>query len=111
MAKRLDRFLLREDLASRVPMFRQWIGEGGNLDHFPILFELATPPKKPAAPFKFNVAWMQEESFKKLFNETWLHPNREALEDKAFLFMENLKRLKKATIEWAKKGRRIKMKP
>lgn len=106
IAKRLDRFLLSEDLASRSLMFRQWIGEGGNSDHFPILFELATAPKKPATPFKFNATWMQEESFRELFNKTWQHPNREAMEDKAFLFMENLKILKKATIEWAKKRKK-----
>lgn len=69
------------------------------MDHFPILLELSSPPKNPAAPFKFNAAWMQD----KLFKETWQHPNREAMEDKSFLFMENLKRMKKATIEWAKK--------
>lgn len=34
--------------------------------------------------------------------ETWIHPDRDAREDKSFLFMENLKRLKKATISWAK---------
>jgi len=55
VAKRLDRFLLCEDLASRILMFRQWIGEGGNLDHFPILLELSKPPFKPVAPFKYNV--------------------------------------------------------
>ena len=46
---------------------------------------------------------MQEESFKKIFNEIWQQPSRDAMEDKSFLLMENLKRLKKATMDWAKK--------
>lgn len=103
VAKRLDRFILCEDLVSRIPMFCQWIGEGGNSDHFPILLELSKPPFKPAAPFKFNAAWMQEESFRQLFNENWQHLGRDVMEDKSLLFMENLKRMKKATMDWAKK--------
>eukprot|EP00253_Pinus_taeda_P006943 PITA_06943 len=102
IAKRLDRFLLCEDLTSRIPMFRKWVGEGGNSDHFPIFLELAKPPLKPAAPFKFNAYLLQEDSYDKLFRETWRSPGRSSLEDRCFLFMENLKRHKKATVEWAK---------
>ena len=59
IAKRLDRFLLSEDLATNIPMFRQCVGEGGNSDHFPIFLELSKPPRKPVAPFKFNASWLQ----------------------------------------------------
>lgn len=86
-------------------MFRQWVGEGGNSDHFPIFLELSKLPRKPAAPFKFNATWLQEESYEKLFKETWIHPDGRSQEGKGFLFMENLKKLKKATIEWAKSRR------
>eukprot|EP00253_Pinus_taeda_P010693 PITA_10693 len=102
IAKILDRFLLSEELTSRIPMFKQWVGEGGSSDHFPIYMELSKPPRKPAAPFKFNASWLQEDSFNNLFRETWRHPGRSSSEERGFLFMENLKRLKKATIEWAK---------
>eukprot|EP00253_Pinus_taeda_P019465 PITA_19465 len=102
VAKRLDRFLINEDLAAAIPLFRQWVEEGGPSDHFSILIELSKGPSKPPAPFKFNASWLQEESFNKLFNETWIHPVRGSQEQKSFLFMENLKRLKKATISWAK---------
>eukprot|EP00253_Pinus_taeda_P033452 PITA_33452 len=71
VAKRLDHFLLSEDLISKVPILRQWVDE-------------------------------IDPSFNKLFKETWIHPDRSAREDKSFLFMENLKRLKKANISWAK---------
>eukprot|EP00253_Pinus_taeda_P010845 PITA_10845 len=102
IAKRLDRFLLAESLSSKVPMIRQWVEEIGNSDHFPIFLDLTIPPHKPPAPFKFNPAWLLDPSFCNLFKETWIHPDHNAGEDKSFLFMENLKRLKKATISWAK---------
>eukprot|EP00253_Pinus_taeda_P014847 PITA_14847 len=102
VAKRLDRFLISEDLISNIPMFRQWVGEGGNSDHFPILLEFQKPPPKPASPFKFNAAWLQEESFNILFRDTWRHPGSSPSESKGAHFWDNLKRLKKATIEWAK---------
>eukprot|EP00253_Pinus_taeda_P003725 PITA_03725 len=73
VAKRLDRYLINEDLMRDIPMIRQWVGEGGNSDHFPILLEVGKPPLKPASPFKFNAAWLQEESFNSLFRDTWRH--------------------------------------
>eukprot|EP00253_Pinus_taeda_P013898 PITA_13898 len=102
VAKRLDRFLINEALTAAIPLFRQWVEEWGPSDHFPIFLELAKVPPKPPAPFKFNASWLQEESYNKLFQETWIHAARGSQENKGFLFMENLKRLKKATILWAK---------
>eukprot|EP00253_Pinus_taeda_P010674 PITA_10674 len=60
IAKRLDRFLLSEGLISKIPLFRQWVEEVGNSDHFPIFLELSFPPPKPLAPFKFNSSWLEE---------------------------------------------------
>lgn len=102
IAKRLDRLLLSEALISNAPIFRQWVEETGNSDHFHIFLDIAFPPPKPSAPFKFNPAWFQDPSFSNLFKDTWIHPGMNAREDKGFLFMENLKRLKKETISWAK---------
>eukprot|EP00253_Pinus_taeda_P003035 PITA_03035 len=102
IAKRLDRFLVAESLSTKVPMIRQWVEEIGNSDHFKIFLDMTIPPHKPPTPFKFNPAWLQDPSFCNLFKETWIHPDQNAGEDKSFLFMENLKRLKKATISWVK---------
>eukprot|EP00253_Pinus_taeda_P015506 PITA_15506 len=102
VAKRLDRFLINESLMRDIPMIRQWVGEGGNSDHFPILLEFEKPPPKPASPFKFNAAWLQEESFNKLFRDTWRHSGNAQVGNKGELLWDNLRRLKKATIEWAK---------
>eukprot|EP00253_Pinus_taeda_P019692 PITA_19692 len=102
IAKRLDRFLLSEALTSKAPILRQWVEEIGNSDHFPVFLDLNFPPPKPPAPFKFNSSWLQDPTYSNLFKETWIHPVRNTGEDKCYLFMENLKRLKKATISWAK---------
>eukprot|EP00253_Pinus_taeda_P005167 PITA_05167 len=100
IVKRLNRFLLSEDLTTNIPIFRQWVGEGGNSDHFPIFLEISKHPRKLAAPFKFNASCLQEESYDKLFGETWNHLDGSSQEGKGFQFMENLKKIKKATIEW-----------
>eukprot|EP00253_Pinus_taeda_P019083 PITA_19083 len=102
VAKRLDRFLISEDLTNDIPLFRKWVGEGGNSDHFPILLEFNKPPSKPASPFKFNASWLQEESYNILFRNSWRHPGGLQIENKGAHFWDNLKRLKKVTIEWAK---------
>eukprot|EP00253_Pinus_taeda_P010189 PITA_10189 len=83
-------------------MFRQWVEEGGASNHFPVYLELTKPPPKLPTPFKFNASWLQEDSFIKLFKEIWRHPDNSTSEDRGSLFMENLKKLKKATITWAK---------
>eukprot|EP00253_Pinus_taeda_P016622 PITA_16622 len=102
IAKRLDRFLITEGLLSRVPLLRQWPDEIGNSDHFPIFLDLSFPPPKPPSPFKFNSSWLLEPSFNTLFTSTWIHPDSLSSDSKSYLFMENLKRLKKSTISWAK---------
>eukprot|EP00253_Pinus_taeda_P030442 PITA_30442 len=106
IAKRLDRFLINESLASYIPLFRQWVGEGGNSDHFPIFLEFSKTPPKPASPFKFNATWLQEDSFLQLFRNTWRHPGSSPPENKGAHFMKNLNRLKRATIEWAANRKR-----
>lgn len=102
MAKRLDRFLLREDVATKIPVFRQWVGEGGNSDHLPVLLELKGPLRKPTSPFKFNPYLLMEDSYNTLFKKTWRLVRPSGNGEKYFNFMEKLKRLKKATIECAR---------
>jgi hypothetical protein len=71
IAKRLDRFLISSSLVEEPLLFRQWTGSGGESDHFPIFLELAGASRKPTSPFKFNSAWLKEESFLNLVKEVW----------------------------------------
>eukprot|EP00253_Pinus_taeda_P033133 PITA_33133 len=111
IAKRLDRFLLSEGLILKVPIFKQWVEEIGNSDHFPIFLDISFSPPKPPSPFKFNSSWLQDPCFKNLFVETWIHPDRDAREaskDK-ILQLEKLqnKILLDKDEEWRLKSRAI----
>ena len=71
VAKRIDRFLVAEQLVDRFFLVRQWVGSGGLSDHFPIFFEIKKGPYNPPIPLKFNKSWLQDESFRNLFLSHW----------------------------------------
>jgi hypothetical protein len=101
IAKRLDHFLISNWLVEEPILFRQWVGSGGESDHYPIFMEIAGATRKPASPFKFNSGWLKEESFIKLVKEVWapLGPTERV----AVQFARNLKSLKIATKSWEKR--------
>jgi hypothetical protein len=71
------------------------MGTGGEFDHFPIFLELVGVLKNPASLFKFNSAWLKEESFQNLVKEVWApldHTERATVQ-----FARNLKELKITT--------------
>ena len=72
VAKRIDRFLVAEQLVDRFFSVRQWVGCGGLSDHFPIFFEIKKGPNNPPSPLKFNKLWLQDETFKNLFHNHWI---------------------------------------
>jgi hypothetical protein len=82
-------------------IFRQWIGIGGELNHFPIFLEIAGAYRKLTIPFKFNYDCLKEERFQKLVKEAWSpigHSKREVIQ-----FTRNLKELKTTTKAWEKR--------
>jgi len=107
VAKRIDRFLVAEQLVDRFFQVRQWVGSGGISDHFPIFFEIQKGPSNPPSPLKFNKGWLQDESFKDLLIENWSLFNRESVRSAAFQFADNIKKLKRLIKDWsiAKKRR------
>ena len=102
VGKKLDCFLLGEELAEKLSIFRHWVGEGGLLDHFPILLEAKGALKKLGSPFKFSSSWLSDDSFISLFHSTWRRDGSGVGEclSRSKAFMNNLKRLKVATKEW-----------
>lgn len=56
LARRLDRFLIKEALYTCLPRIRQWVGSGGISDHRPIYLEADGNNHKIKSPFKFNAA-------------------------------------------------------
>jgi len=101
VAKRLDRFLVADSLVNRHFLMRQWIGSGGQSDHFPIFLEMRKDPSKPASPLKFNKIWLKDESFIKLIKENWVLYDSQAVLSASFQFMENIKKLKNIIKSWS----------
>ena len=100
VAKRIDRFLVAEQLVDSFFLARQWVGSGGHSDHFPIFFEIKKGPNNPPSPLKFNKCWLQEESFKNLFLSHWIPIGRENDRSVALQFANNIKHLKVFIKEW-----------
>ena len=51
ISKRLDRFMLSENLLSGSLIIRTWVEVGGLSDHLPVLLQIQNPQIKPAPPF------------------------------------------------------------
>ena len=75
IAKRLDRFLVANQLVDSVEKIRQWVENCGDSNHNPILMEIANKGDKPPTPFKFNRVWLNLEEFKNLIKSLWIPYN------------------------------------
>eukprot|EP00253_Pinus_taeda_P011273 PITA_11273 len=71
LARRLDRFLIKEPLYKNFPRIRQWVGSGGIFDHRPIFLEAEDTSHKVKSPFKFNVSWLLDPSYIQLVHNYW----------------------------------------
>jgi exonuclease III len=75
ISKRLDRFLIAEELLATL---LRGLGLGFNIpflsDHAPVFLELGLGFPKVAHPFKLNSVWIIEESFELLVKDVWLDP-------------------------------------
>ena len=101
VSKRLDRFLVVDRLVLECYLVRQWVDCGGESDHCPIFFEIQGRSRKPPSPFKFNHKWLKEPSFCKLVQDLWIPISIGTKDLYGVLFMENISRVKQATITWA----------
>jgi hypothetical protein len=102
IAKRLDHFLLSEDLVLSSGIFRSWVDFPFISDHAPILLQLELPPVYKAIPFKFNPVWRTEKDFITLVHKLWSDPLylKEPCKQKRMVW--KLKDLKKNTKSWLK---------
>ena len=101
MAKRIDGFLVAEQLVDRFFSVRQWVGSGGLSDHFPVFFEIKKGPINPPSPLKFNKLWLQDETFKNLFLTHWIPIDGDDDRSTAIQFADNIKNIKVVIKEWA----------
>ena len=102
ISKSLDRFFLLENLLSKSLIIKSWVEVGGMLDHLLVLLQIQNPETKPAAPFKFNHAWMKEEDYHKLIGNTWKplegNPNVSYMKQLA----ESLQEVKRVSKPWSR---------
>jgi len=91
VAKRLDRFLIKDILLKNPLQMKQWIGHGGISDHYLIFLEVRKGSNKPPSPFKFN----------RTVRENWSPFTPGSNCTTGLHFVKNLQRLKDKTKSWA----------
>ena len=84
-------------------MLRQWVGPGGELDHFLILIELKGKGNKSGSPFKFYSECIKNEYFQEIVKIMWIAYDSKNTIPVAPQFVADIKKLKQATMEWAKR--------
>ena len=95
LAKRLDRFLIKEAFLNNLLCIRQWVGTRGISDHRPIYMELADVNQKIRSPFKFNASWLKDPSYIQLVTKFWQTNPILDNEDHTDGFIRKLTELKK----------------
>jgi len=61
IAKRLDRFLISENMLGLNLQIKHWISRGGESDHKPIFQYFDPATEKHMGPFKLNLHWLQHQ--------------------------------------------------
>ena len=64
--KRINKFLMVEQLVVNIDIISTWIGEAGPFDHVPIFLQVGDITPKTTCPFKLNSHWLKELEFKDL---------------------------------------------
>lgn len=73
IAKRLDRFLISDQLMEGAIRSRSWVISSRISDHNLVFLQLVGLDLSPKFPFKFNHAWLKEKDFKQLVEDCWQH--------------------------------------
>lgn len=73
VVKRLDKFLVAEDLLDSMVMLRKWVDYGGKSYHSLIVLEIIGSRNKHPNPFKFNVKWLKYPSYMSMVQDSWVH--------------------------------------
>jgi hypothetical protein len=74
ISKRLDRFLISDQLITTDDRIRTWVDSSFLSDHAPIYLHLDSSFHKIAHPFKFNSGWLLESEFNSIVSDVWKDP-------------------------------------
>jgi hypothetical protein len=72
IAKRLDRFLVSENLVSSGIRYRSWVCNVKISDHMPVIIHLEQGNDIVSYPFKFNAVWLEDPDFVNLVRTNWV---------------------------------------
>jgi exonuclease III len=95
ISKRLDHFLLDENLLGNHSNIRSWVINSTISDHNLICLQFEMSSRKSAPPFKFNSLWISDPGFIALVRSTWKEMNSWANNSSIHLLCSKLKHLKK----------------
>jgi hypothetical protein len=102
ITKRLDRFLVSEDLLLEVRLYRTWVEYPYVSDHAPIIFQMENTIIQKAFPFKFHAQWLAEKEFNDMVIKLWKDQKYLQEGDCQGRFVWKLKDLKAITKRWAR---------
>jgi hypothetical protein len=101
--KRLNAFLISEDLLNPSHLARAWIDLPYLSDHTPICLQLGKGNLGSSYPFKFNSAWLLEPAFDQIVRSVWSDSSHSLPGDAQGNLVRKLKCLKANTISWLKR--------
>jgi hypothetical protein len=103
IAKRLDHFLITEDLALSGLRYRSWVSNIKISDHMPVILHLEQDKEKFCYPFKFNFVWLEEPEFDNLVRSNWNGLLGTETLNPMDSLVKKLKLLKTLVISWERK--------
>eukprot|EP00253_Pinus_taeda_P030342 PITA_30342 len=106
LARRLDRFLIKEAFLVSHPRIRQRVGTGGISDHRPIFLEVEDTNLRIKSPFKFNASCLKDPSYIQLVSNYWQTNPIMDREDHTDGSIRKLTELKRISRIWAHQKRK-----
>jgi hypothetical protein len=106
ISKRLDRFLISEEVLSPSRSYRAWVNLPYLSDHAAICLQIALGRYGARQPFIFNPLWLKEDSFNFLVRSTWADNSSSLLGDPQGNLITKLAKLKLHTTIWLKEKKK-----
>jgi exonuclease III len=102
IAKRLDRFLVSDEVISPARSSRAWVNLPFTSDHAAICLQIGMGRFGKGQPFIFNPLWLKEISFNSLVRSTWEDFKDSVPGDPQGNLIRKLKHLQQQTTRWLK---------
>jgi hypothetical protein len=106
ISKRLDRFLISEEVLSPSRSYRAWVNLPYLSDHAAICLQIALGRYGARKPFIFNPLWLKEDSFNFLVRLTWADNSSSLPGDPQGNLVTKLAKLKLHTTIWLKEKKK-----